>query len=285
MERSGTSALGVRQRERWLAMTPHPSTLRVATFPSRGRFRADRVVRPYNGLPGAYAKRKRIAASGFALLAMTESGGRARNDNGTEKRKPSGLPFLCLLLPLEVLFGLFAEYVGYIAAEDHVDLAAHGEVGGVAIGGDDDHHVMAVGGDMQMHRGAHQLTDIHGTLDAVGAEHDVIGANAQRHVLFRYIFGAEPGLLILGQLHVDAVDSHGVFAVAVLHQLRVKEVHLGRADKAGHEQIGRVVKDLLGRADLLDEAILHDDDAVAQGHGLGLVMGDVDKRGVFQFIK
>ena len=41
-----------------------------------------------------------------------------------------------------------------------------------------------------------------------------------------------------------------------------------------------MVKDLLGRADLLDEAILHDDDAVAQGHGLGLVMGDVDKRGV-----
>ena len=131
-----------------------------------------------------------------------------------------------------------------------------------------------------MHRGAHQLADIHGTLDAVGAEHDVIGANAQRHVLFRYIFSAEPGLLILGQFHVDAVDSHGVFAVTVLHQLRVKEVHLGRADKAGHEQIGRVVKDLLGRADLLDEAILHDDDAVAQGHGLGLVMGDVDKRGV-----
>ena len=32
--------------------------------------------------------------------------------------------------------------------------------------------------------------------------------------------------------------------------------------------------------DLLDEAVLHDDDPVAQGHGLGLVMGDVDKRGV-----
>ena len=34
------------------------------------------------------------------------------------------------------------------------------------------------------------------------------------------------------------------------------------------------------RADLLDEAVLHDDDAVAQGHGLGLIVGDVDKRGV-----
>ena len=37
VERSGTSALGVRQSADWLAMTPHPSTLRVATFPSRGR--------------------------------------------------------------------------------------------------------------------------------------------------------------------------------------------------------------------------------------------------------
>mgnify|MGYP007093017379 FL=1 len=226
-------------------------------------------------------------------LAMTGKGRRTprafvpcapRQDTGPYKRKDSApcgaLSFYMRVLPLQVLFRLLAEHVGHIAAEDHVDLAAHGEVGGVAVGGDDDHHIMAVGGDMQMHRGAHQLTDIHGALDAVGAEHDVIGANAQRHVLFRYIFSAEPGLLILGQFHIDAVDSHGVFAVAVLHQLRVKEVHLGRADKAGHEQIGRVVKDLLGRADLLDEAIFHDDDAVAQGHGLGLVMGDVDKRGV-----
>ena len=60
----------------------------------------------------------------------------------------------------------------------------------------------------------------------------------------------------------------------------VKEVHLRRADEARHEQVGRVVEHFLRRADLLDEAVLHDDDAVAQGHGLGLVMGDIDKRGV-----
>ena len=185
-------------------------------------------------------------------LAMTGEGHRTprafvplRSTAGRRPRKDSApcgaLSFYMRVLPLQILSRLLAEHVGHIAAEDHVDLTAHGEVGGVAVGGDDDHHVMVVGGDMQMHRGAHQLTDIHGTLDAVGAEHDVIGANAQRHVLFRYIFSAEPGLLILGQFHVDAVDSHGVFAVAVLHQLRVKEVHLGRADKASHEQIGRFV--------------------------------------------
>ena len=41
-----------------------------------------------------------------------------------------------------------------------------------------------------------------------------------------------------------------------------------------------MVKDLLGSADLLDDAVLHDDDAVAQGHGLGLVVGDVDEGAV-----
>ena len=41
-----------------------------------------------------------------------------------------------------------------------------------------------------------------------------------------------------------------------------------------------MVEHLLGRAALLDDAVLHDDDAVAQGHGLRLVVGHVDKGGV-----
>ena len=41
-----------------------------------------------------------------------------------------------------------------------------------------------------------------------------------------------------------------------------------------------MVEDLLRRADLLDEAVAHDDDAVAEGHGLDLVVRDVDERGV-----
>ena len=69
------------------------------------------------------------------------------------------------------------------------------------------------------------------------------------------------------------------YAVLLL-QLTVEEVHLGRADEAGHEQVGGLVGAPPGGADLLDEAVLHDDDAVAQGHGLGLVVGDVDEGGV-----
>ena len=79
---------------------------------------------------------------------------------------------------------------------------------------------------------------------------------------------------------MGVLQIHGVLAVGILHQLSVVEVHLGHTDKARHEEIGRVVEELLGGADLLDEAVLHDDDAVAQGHGLGLVVGNVDEGGI-----
>ena len=137
-----------------------------------------------------------------------------------------------VLLPLQILFRLLAEHVGHIAAEDHVDLTAHGEVGGVAVGGHDDHHVMAVGGDVQVYGRAHQLADIHLAPDAIGAQHDMVGADTQHHVLLRYILGGEAGLLVLGQLHGDAVQRHGVLAV-LLDEPRIEQVHLGRTDKAG----------------------------------------------------
>ena len=38
-----------------------------------------------------------------------------------------------------------------------------------------------------------------------------------------------------------------------------------------------MVEDFLRRGDLLDDAILHDHDTVAEGHGLGLVVGNVDE--------
>ena len=71
-----------------------------------------------------------------------------------------------VLLPLQILFRLLAEHVGHIAAEDHVDLAAHGEVGGVAVGGHDDHHVMAVGGDVQVYGRAHHPDEVEALLNA-----------------------------------------------------------------------------------------------------------------------
>ena len=82
----------------------------------------------------------------------------------------------------------------------------------------------------------------------------------------------------LGLKH-GAAGGDGVL-VAGAGEHGVEEVHLRRADEAGDEEVGRVVEDLLRRADLLHEAVLHDDDAVAEGHGLGLVVRDVDEGGV-----
>ena len=83
----------------------------------------------------------------------------------------------------------------------------------------------------------------------------------------------------LGELDLDAADFDEEL-VALALELGVKEVHDGHADEAGNKEIGGVVEDFLRRADLLDVAVLHDDDAVAQGHGLGLVVGDVHEGSV-----
>ena len=65
---------------------------------------------------------------------------------------------------------------------------------------------------------------------------------------------------------------------AVFH-LPANEVHGRLADESGHKDVFRLIIELIGRADLLDVAVLHDHNPVRQGHGLGLVVGDVDGRG------
>ena len=59
---------------------------------------------------------------------------------------------------------------------------------------------------------------------------------------------------------------------------RLVQVHRRRADEAGDEARRRAPEHLVGRADLLDIAVAHDDDAVGQRHRLDLVVGDVDHR-------
>src|SRR5690606_29838366 len=68
-------------------------------------------------------------------------------------------------------------------------------------------------------------------------------------------------------------------ALTVVVDLPEEEVHRGRPDEAGNESVaGRVVDDVW-RVCLLDLAVEHDDDAVAEGHRLLLVVGDVDHGG------
>ena len=107
----------------------------------------------------------------------------------------------------------------------------------------------------------------------------MLRTHAQRDRLRLDIILEQTLFLVLAQLDLQSADLHEVLA-ALARELRVKEVHNGHADEARHEQVRRMVEHVLRRADLLDVAVLHDDDPVAQRHGLRLVVGDVHERGV-----
>jgi hypothetical protein len=65
----------------------------------------------------------------------------------------------------------------------------------------------------------------------------------------------------------------------LLDQGAFEEVHGRGADEAGDEEVGGAVIEIHRSADLLDGAALHDGDALAEGEGLGLVVGDVEHGG------
>ena len=61
-------------------------------------------------------------------------------------------------------------------------------------------------------------------------------------------------------------------------QRAVDDVHRRRADELRDEQVVGTVVELERRADLLDAAVVHDDDAVGHGHRLDLVVRHVHGR-------
>ncbi|MNN09825.1 hypothetical protein D3C81_1227290 [compost metagenome] len=105
-----------------------------------------------------------------------------------------------------------------------------------------------------------------------------MGAIGAVSVHQRHVFGPEHqprrgrGGGIAGRPHRHAAARH---APQARFGLRGQVVH--GADEVRHEGVGRRAVDLLRRAGLGDAAPVHDDDAVAQRHRLGLVVGDVDR--------
>ena len=83
--------------------------------------------------------------------------------------------------------------------------------------------------------------------------------------------GLRPLLQVVGAGHADDAEVH-----VTVHDLAVQDV--GRAHEARHERRGRVVVDLVGRADLLDLALVHHDDLVRELQRLLLVVGDEEAR-------
>ena len=82
------------------------------------------------------------------------------------------------------------------------------------------------------------------------------------------------GGLATGRVSPVSVDE------APALQMPLEEVHGRRADEAGDEEVGRPVVEFERRSDLLDHAIVHHHDLVGHGHGLDLVVGDVDGGGL-----
>ena len=97
---------------------------------------------------------------------------------------------------------------------------------------------------------------------AGGADLHVVAADEQLCRARRVAIG--------GDVERLAAEPHA--AVAHLHRQ-----HDGLADEAVHEGGRRIVVDLAGRADLLDAALVHDDDAVGDFQRLLLVVGDEDR--------
>ena len=127
---------------------------------------------------------------------------------------------------LQVLVGLLGEDVGDFAVEGEVDDVADVVVALHLDGGDDDDDVAALGIDMQMHGGAHHLSDLDAGGDALVGDIGMFGADAQRDRLALDVVSQQAGFLLGGKLDLDAADLDEVLLVLAL-ELGVKEVHDG----------------------------------------------------------
>lgn len=103
----------------------------------------------------------------------------------------------------------------------------------------------------------YKLAYIDSALDAILAQHDVVGADAEGYILRLNIICRKACLLILAGPNGDTARLNCVLAV-FLNKLCIKEVHMRSAY-------------------LLNEAVLHNDYAVAESHCFGLIVGNIHK--------
>ena len=91
--------------------------------------------------------------------------------------------------------------------------------------------------------------------------------------------------LELGNLELDVLEAEINVAVGLLFEIAGDEVHLRSAYEAGNEGVAGLVIKVLRSVDLLDDAVLHNDDARCHGHSLDLVMRNVDEGGLELLMK
>ena len=66
-------------------------------------------------------------------------------------------------------------------------------------------------------------------------------------------------------------------AVAFFFDFNIQEVHLWRTNESGNKHIAWIVIKVLRCIYLLNISVFHNNDTIAHGHSLGLVMGNVNE--------
>ena len=91
--------------------------------------------------------------------------------------------------------------------------------------------------------------------------------------------GTGPRWGLIGEFDMFGPDPDRVGIIGCCKRTGEK-VHLRRADETGNEDRIRGLVEFDRCSDLFDNAIAQDTDPVGQGHGLDLIMGDIDHRRV-----
>ncbi len=108
----------------------------------------------------------------------------------------------------------------------------------------------------------------------VAADDEMLRPDAERQAI------AVPGAARIARQHQQraVVQPDLDPLVPPADHARLEKVHLGRADEARDEEVGGLVVEIERRADLLDPAQAQHHDRIRHGHGLDLIVGDVDHR-------
>ena len=119
-----------------------------------------------------------------------------------------------------------------------------------------------------------------GRAHALSPRYHVVGTDTQNHGVYAvHVVGLDTVEGGVVGVHFRAAIQRDADGVPLLFQGSGVKIHGGRTHKTCHEEVFGVVVEVLRCVDLLDEAPLHDHDAAAHGHGLHLVVGNVDEGG------
>ena len=112
------------------------------------------------------------------------------------------------------------------------------------------------------------------TRPGLGREVEVLGAETNGHRVDALV--TQQCCLRVVRAHLGALADEPEDA-AILRDLEVDEVHRRRPDEARDKAILRELVEILRRSRLLEHPLVDHGDAIAHGHRLHLVVGDVDQ--------